>query len=277
VERCIESILAQDIGDLELVISDNASDDGTIEALEAYARADGRISLNINQFNIGIHENMNRVLRCSRGTFFRWISADDWLEPNYLSKCLRALESHPDAIGATAGFTIHMLAGGTKHEDFQGEFPTSPDPVRRFERMLWFYHAGDAKYDPMYGMYRRQCLMRTPLLRPSEQSDWLLAADLALMGPIMHLSDRLAHRTRNSPVGIDRVAFRRRLDPVRGEELRTSPSRTRRELLSCAISAGLSQAQLRRCRGALRRFWLQETVRSARLALSNVRYSVSRV
>ena len=131
--------------------------------------------------------------------------------------------------------------------------------------------------DPIYGIYRRKCLIRTPLLRPSEQTDWLLAADLALMGPIMHLGDRLAHRTRSSPVGIDRVAFRRRLDPVRGEELRTSPSRTRSDLLGCAISAGLSEAQLRRCKVALRRFWMQETARSARLALSNVRHYMSRL
>ena len=71
MERCIESILAQDVGDLELVINDNNnSDDGTIETLGAYARGDTRVSLNLNQVNIGVHENMNSVLRRSRGTAF---------------------------------------------------------------------------------------------------------------------------------------------------------------------------------------------------------------
>ena len=40
IKRCIESVLSQDFPDLELVISDNASDDGTSGFLEEYARAD---------------------------------------------------------------------------------------------------------------------------------------------------------------------------------------------------------------------------------------------
>ena len=40
VERCVESILRQDFTDLELVIYDNASDDGTIEVVEKYAHSD---------------------------------------------------------------------------------------------------------------------------------------------------------------------------------------------------------------------------------------------
>ena len=40
IERCIESVLSQDFTDLELVVCDNASDDGTIEMLDDYARAD---------------------------------------------------------------------------------------------------------------------------------------------------------------------------------------------------------------------------------------------
>ena len=53
VGRCIESIVSQDFTDLELVISDNASDDGTSELLEEYARADRRIRLSVNEVNIG--------------------------------------------------------------------------------------------------------------------------------------------------------------------------------------------------------------------------------
>src|SRR5262245_40275914 len=79
IKRCIQSILSQDFTDLELVVSDNVSDDGTIETLESYARVDPRIKLNLNRVNIGSHENMRLVLDASRGTFFRWISHDDWL------------------------------------------------------------------------------------------------------------------------------------------------------------------------------------------------------
>jgi glycosyltransferase involved in cell wall biosynthesis len=272
VRHCIESVLSQDFADLELVICDNASDDDTVETLEGYARADRRVSVSVNPVNIGSHENMARVLEASRGTFFRWISADDWLEPGCLSTCVRSLEARSDAIGVTTGFTIHSPGAPPRYEGYQGEFPTSPDPARRFERMLWFFHAGDAKYDPIYGTFRRAALARSHGLRPSERTDWLLCAELALMGPILHVEDRLANRTRSYPVGIDRAAFRRRLDPAMGERLKTSPGRLYRELYALAVSAGLSDQQLRRCRRALRRFWLREEVRSGRTRLSDVRH-----
>jgi glycosyltransferase involved in cell wall biosynthesis len=277
VERCIESVLRQDFTDLELVIYDNASDDGTIEVLEEYARSDSRIRLNVNQVNVGIHENMRRVLRASRGAMFRWISADDWLEPGCLSACVRALESRPDAIGVTTWFTIHTSEGTTRYEEYRGEFPTSPDRARRFERMLWFYHAGDAKYDPMYGMYRRHCLERSGGLRPTERNDWLLTAELALMGPIIHLNERLANRTRDYRDYIDRVALRRRLDPVRAEQLRSSPQRLYRELLDLAASADVTKTQFYRCRAAIRWLWIKEVTDPTKAQFSRCKAVLGRL
>jgi glycosyltransferase involved in cell wall biosynthesis len=269
VRRCIESVLSQDFTHIELVICDNASDDDTVETLKEYARGDRRVTVAVNPVNIGSHENMNRVLELSRGTLFRWISADDWLEPQALSEAARALERHPDAVGVTSGFTIHTPGVAPRYEQYRGEFPSSPDPSRRFDRMLWFLHAGDAKHDPIYGVYRREQLMRSGRLRPNERTDWLLSAELALMGPIPHIHDLLAHRTRTYPTGVDRAAFRRRLDPSQGERLKTNPTPLSRDLYALARSANLTETQLRTCRRALRRFWVCETRRVNRKRLSD--------
>ena len=269
VRRCVESVLSQDFTDIELVIADNASDDDTVDTLQEYARDDRRVSVTVNPVNIGSHENMNRVLELSRGTLFRWISADDWLEPQALSEAVRALERHPEAIGATSGFTIHTPDAAPRYEQYPGEYPESPDAAHRFERMLWFFHAGDGKYDPMYGVYRREQLMRTGRIRPSERTDWLLSAELALTAPIVHIREMLSHRTNSYPLGADRAAFRRRLDPARGEELKTSPSRMYADLYALARAADLTESQLRRCRTALRRFWLRELKRTNRVRASD--------
>ena len=274
VGRCIESIVSQDFTDLELVISDNSSDDATIELLEEYARTDRRIKLSVNKVNIGIHENMDRVLDLSHGELFRWISSDDWLEPGCLSACVRALRTREEAIGVTTHFTIHTADGSERYEEYRGEFPTSPDPARRFERMLWFFHAGDAKYDPIYGMYRREVLMRSHRHSSSEQADWLLSAELALMGPIIHVDRRLATRTRSYRV--DRVALRRRLDPIRGDDLKSSTRRLRRDLLALVMAADLTEEQVRRCKRALRRLSMAEIARRGRAQASQARYRLTR-
>jgi hypothetical protein len=179
------------------------------------------------------------------------------------------LERHPGAVGVTMGFTIHTPGATPRYEHYQGEFPSSPDAARRFERMLWFFHAGDAKYDPVYGVYRREQLMRTGRLRPNERTDWLLSAELALIAPIVHIDELLANRTRDYPVGVDRAAFRRRLDPVRAEKLKTSPTRLSRELAALARSADLTGSQMRRCRQALRRFWFRDVMRTSRIVVSD--------
>ena len=276
VGRCIESIVSQDFTDLELVISDNASDDATTELLEEYARADRRIKVSVNKVNIGIHENMDRVLELSHGELFRWISSDDWLEPGSLSACVRALRTREEAIGVTTYFTIHTADGSARYEEYRGEFPTSPDPARRFERMLWFFHAGDAKYDPIYGMYRREVLMRSHRHSSSEQADWLLSAELALMGPIIHVDRRLATRTRSYPVKVDRVALRHRLDPIRGDDLKSSTRRLRRDLLALVMAADLTEEQVRRCKRALRRFSMAEMARRGRARASQARDRLTR-
>jgi glycosyltransferase involved in cell wall biosynthesis len=275
VARCVESVLFQELSDLELVISDNASDDGTPELLEQYARADRRVRWSANPVNIGLHANVDRVLELSRGEFFRWISADDWLEPEYLRECVDALRSNEDAIGVTTYFTVHTDDGRSRYEEYQGDFPTSADPAERFERMLWFFHAGDAKYDPMYGTYRRDPLARADRRRAaSEHSDWLLSTRLALMGPIVHVPKRLAHRARSYPRRIDRAAHRRRLDPVRGEELKSSARRLHDDLLSLVLEANLSEEQVRRCKRALRRFWAKDIASRSRSRMSAMREGV---
>jgi glycosyltransferase involved in cell wall biosynthesis len=275
VGRCIESVLSQDFTDLELVVCDNASDDGTSALLEEYARADPRIRPSINAVNIGSQENMNRVLELSHGEFFRWISADDWLEPGCLSACIDALRGPPDAIGVTTYFTIHT-DGSTRYEEYEGEFPTSPDPARRFERMLWFFHAGDAKYDPIYGIYRRDALMRSHRLRASEQTDWLLCAELALMGPILHVDKRLANRTRRYRVDQDRAKWRRRLDSGRGEDLKSSPRRLHRDLLALVQEADLTEEQVRRCKRALLRFSVKDVLFRGHGPVSRARHRILR-
>jgi hypothetical protein len=183
---------------------------------------------------------------------------------------VEALKDHPEAVGVTTGFTIHTPGVGTRYERYAGEVPDSPDAARRFERMLWFFHAGDAKYDPLYGVYRREQLMRTGRLRGNERTDWLLSAELALMAPIIHIDELLANRTRTYPSGVDRAAFRRILDPEQGERLKAPATRLARELGALARAAELTDPQLRRCRRALRQFWVRELVRTTRIGVSDV-------
>src|SRR5262249_17995744 len=75
--QALESVLAQTYGDFELIISDNASTDDTEEVARSYAARDARIRYFRQDHNIGSGNNWSFVARQARGTWLKWISAND--------------------------------------------------------------------------------------------------------------------------------------------------------------------------------------------------------
>jgi glycosyltransferase involved in cell wall biosynthesis len=76
--RAIDSVLAQDFAELELIISDNASTDATATIAGEYAAADPRVRFVQRERNSGAFDNFQHVLSFARGEMFSWISHDDF-------------------------------------------------------------------------------------------------------------------------------------------------------------------------------------------------------
>jgi len=86
----LESVLAQDFEDFELIIADNASTDGTEAICQEYAKRDPRVRYIRHPRNIGAAKNYDYVFHCADGEFFNWLAHDDVLGPSFLSNCLAA-------------------------------------------------------------------------------------------------------------------------------------------------------------------------------------------
>src|SRR5246127_6023313 len=100
IEEALQSILKQTFTDFELIISDNASTDRTGEIVKAYAERDNRIRYYRNEKNIGAGWNARRVYELATGKYFKWATADDFLEPDLLRRCVEILESDPGCVAA---------------------------------------------------------------------------------------------------------------------------------------------------------------------------------
>src|SRR5947207_15595620 len=85
LRRTVESVLAQDYAHIELIISDDASTDGTQEYGEEVSRHDRRVQYIRQAVNIGLTANYAEVFRRSTGAFYMALADDDWLEPTYVS------------------------------------------------------------------------------------------------------------------------------------------------------------------------------------------------
>jgi glycosyltransferase involved in cell wall biosynthesis len=79
LRECLDSILAQDFANLEILIADDDSSDGSAAMLENYAARDGRIRWWKNCQNLGMVENWNCLLREARGEYIKFVFQDDKL------------------------------------------------------------------------------------------------------------------------------------------------------------------------------------------------------
>lgn len=94
--QAVESILAQSHRDLEFIVVDDGSADGTWEILNRYAASDGRLVLLRNPINEGVVRALNQGLDRSRGMVIARQDADDISHPQRLERQLEFLKSHPD-------------------------------------------------------------------------------------------------------------------------------------------------------------------------------------
>src|SRR3970282_68445 len=92
--------LAQTYANLEIVISDDASTDGTPAICERYASIDPRVRLLRQTTRRGWVGNANLLLHEARGRYAFFAFHDDPVEPTYVEKLAAALESNPRAVVA---------------------------------------------------------------------------------------------------------------------------------------------------------------------------------
>src|SRR3990167_5542742 len=98
LRQSIDCLLGQTLSDLELVVSDNASTDGTWDILQDYARHDARVRPIRQTVNIGANGNYSAVFLASRGRYFKWASSNDWCAPRLLQACVDRLEADPGTV-----------------------------------------------------------------------------------------------------------------------------------------------------------------------------------
>jgi len=96
LQRAIDSLLAQTVGDLELIVIDDGSRDDSPEIARAAAASDQRVRAIALGENVGISRSLNRAIGEARAEFVAIQDADDYSEPTRLERELAILEREPD-------------------------------------------------------------------------------------------------------------------------------------------------------------------------------------
>lgn len=194
--EALDSILAQTYDDWELIISDNASTDRTAEICQAHAARDKRIRYYRNETNMGAAKNYSRVFQLSSGEYFKWLPADDLIAPEYLERCVEALDREPTAVLAYPWVEVI---------DENGE--AFPDPKPDGQHIDWASGAADRfrqlvdeshwEMQFVFGLIRSSVLRRTRLIGSFLASECNLMAELILMGKFCEVPHHLAFYRRH--------------------------------------------------------------------------------
>ena len=196
LERSVDSILGQTFTDLELVIIDNESTDGNRAICERYAALDPRVRYVRNEHNLGAAPNNNAVLELARGTYFKWVTHDDWLEPAYLERCLDVLMSEPDVVAAWPRTRIYDEQGDLIECYVHPAGLTSPEAHERMIQWIW----NTKEFAPIFGVFPTRIVLETRRMESYASADRTFFAEVLLRGRVVEIDEYLYCITRSTSV-----------------------------------------------------------------------------
>jgi glycosyltransferase involved in cell wall biosynthesis len=85
---CLESALSQTLSDFEVLVVDDASDDGTVDVAMGFAARDSRVRVERNPERLGLAANWNRCLELANGTWIKFLFQDDELATTCLDRMI---------------------------------------------------------------------------------------------------------------------------------------------------------------------------------------------
>jgi glycosyltransferase involved in cell wall biosynthesis len=250
VRRSVQSLLAQDYEDFELLISDNGSTDETESICRELAESDGRIRYFRNERNVGAAQNYNKVFRLASGTFFKWAAHDDECHPTMLRRCVEVLERAPARV--TMVYPLAELIdeqGKTLRTVLDRIESRDPRPHRRLARLVQSL----SKCDPAFGLMKTEYLRKTRLIGSFFGADFVLLGELAMLGEIWEVDEVLfrlrEHRGRSMRANQSARARAAWYDPAATQRLVVIPDWEQMvwELLKSARRSSLPPEEKLRC------------------------------
>lgn len=184
----IRSVLDQSFTDLELIICDNASTDGTEAIARAHAALDPRVRYVRNPRNLGAAPNYNRAFELSRGRYVKWLAHDDRIAPDYLARTVAALEARPELVLCNTAVDVIDASGRRigAYASVLGE-ADGRSLVERFALFVLKPHTGV----DIFSLMRREALVGSVLHPAFHGADRALLAQLALRGAMLQLPEPL--------------------------------------------------------------------------------------
>ena len=245
-------MLGQTCGDFELVISDNASTDGTEEICRRYVTLDKRVRYIRRTENIGGPGNFRYVFAQCTGQYHKWSTADDFWHPKFLEEAVAVLDGQPDVVLCYPKTRL-IDASGAALSDYNDRLDLTDDsPRTRFRDLYRLIGLCNAHL----GLIRREAMLRTSLIAAHKASDVDFLGELVLIGKFRLLPEYASSvvSTRSHRAGLATAKSIK-------DSTTTRPVKPR-----ATATSGAGCASNGRCCGAARSVWATSSALSKDLA-----------
>jgi glycosyltransferase involved in cell wall biosynthesis len=162
VEAALTSALAQVCEPIEIIASDDGSDDGTFAAIQRVARGYAgphRLAVRRNEVNVGIGAHFNALMRIAEGQLVALMAGDDISLPERIARTIQAWQDHgerPDLVAANVfDMTEDGRDAGIKHVDRLQEWGGVEDWARRRPFVIGAAHAVTRRLFDRFGPLAR--------------------------------------------------------------------------------------------------------------------------
>lgn len=254
IENCLRNVVAQGVSDIEHLVVDGGSNDGTVEIVRKFAEQHPHVRIDSRR-DSGQSDAMNRGLKMARGDVISFLNADDEYRPGAIREALEALAKLPApgfvvgncAVEDDEGREIYIsVPGNLTVEDILIARPGTIFPINPAS---YFYHKSIHDAVGPFDLADRQTM----------DLDFLIRA--------------FAHVR---PVHVNRVwaTFRLHEESKTAIEMQKGSLRAKKHLLYNRYRKQLSPARQLRCMVLNRYFQLQEAMR---LAVSDPMLLVRRI
>jgi glycosyltransferase involved in cell wall biosynthesis len=190
LDASVTAILEQTYQNIELVLSDNASTDGTPAVCAALAARDSRVRYFAQPTNLGANNNYSFVAAQSRGEYFKWASSSDFCAPNFVERCVTCLDENPDIV-LVCPRTSTFTSGLDSAVPYDSDLSLLQDDANERFRGLFAYRGLN---NAMNGLMRRTVTERVLPIGVFRAADIVMLAEIALAGKIAVLPERLFFR-----------------------------------------------------------------------------------
>lgn len=188
IKRAILSAAAQTYDNIEILVIDNCSEDGTKEVVKSIK--DERIVFLQNDSNLGMAGNWNECIKKSTGEYIHFLCADDTIRPDCIRKKVSVMERFSDVV---------MVTSATALVDENDDFIMNR---KRYDRNVIIkgydygrrsFREGNVFGEPSNILFRKECTEKTGSFSTDLHytTDWELWMKIASLGRVAYLKDAL--------------------------------------------------------------------------------------